>query len=142
MFNRSIRLSIESKIDDVTLLKEAVRAICRTVIKDETLLYNVVLCLVEAVTNVIKHAYHKKPGNFIDIMVTVGDADIAFEISDNGDQVNLPVPKKDLGINRNDFDSLPESGMGLFLMHKIMDEVLLSKNHEKNILLMRKHIGK
>jgi serine/threonine-protein kinase RsbW len=143
MFNsRSIKLIIESRIDDTALLAQAVRAVCYTVVQEETLLYKLVLCLVEAVTNVIKHAYHKEQGHFIEVRVTVSDEDVVFEISDDGDKAELPPPKKDLGIDPNDITSLPESGMGLFLIYQIMDEVLLSEKDKKNILLMRKHIGK
>ena len=142
MYPRSINLVIESKIDDIALLAQAIKAVCQTVVQDEIVLYNIVLCLVEAVTNVIKHAYHGKPGNFIEIKITVDDYSVAFEIMDNGDQADLPPPKNELSHDTNDITSLPESGMGLFLIHQIMDEILLSHKNEKNILYMKKLLGK
>lgn len=141
MYSRSIKLTIESKIDDIALLAQAVKAICQTVVKDETVLHNLVLCLVEAVTNVIKHTYHQKLGNFIDVKITVDDHYIAFEISDTGEKCELPIPKEELGYDQLDIISLPESGMGLFLIHKIMEEVSLRQRDGKNVLLMKKYLA-
>lgn len=141
MYPRTITLKIESKIADIGLLAEAIKAICATVVHDTTLLYNLVLCLVEAVTNVIKHAYHQKPGNFLEVKITVDDSHVLFEISDNGDKAEIPLPKKDLTYDTNDISTLPESGMGLFLIHKIMEEVSLSQKEGKNVLIMRKQLG-
>lgn len=138
MYTRSITLTIESKIADVALLAEAVKAICRTTVRDETILYNLVLCLVEAVTNVINHAYHRRPGNFVEVKVTLDDRNVWYEISDTGEKAELPPPKKDLLHDSNDITSLPESGMGLFLIHQIMQEVATSQKDGKNVLSMRK----
>lgn len=142
MYDRSIRLIIESKIDEITLLANATRAICQTVVKDETLLYDLVLCLVEAVTNVIKHTYHMKPGNFIDVKVNVNDHEIQFEISDTGEKAELPPPPENLIYDDKDITTLSESGMGLFLIHHLMEEVVLARHEEKNVLSMRKQLGK
>lgn len=69
MFSKSIKLIIESKTNHVIPLARAVRAICGTDVQDEILLHNLELRLFEAVMNVIKHVYHLKPGNFVEIIV-------------------------------------------------------------------------
>ncbi len=141
MHTRSIKLIIESNIDHIPLLSKAVRSVCSTVIQDEVLLYNLELCLVEAVTNVIEHAYHQKLGNLVEVIVTFDENDIVFHVIDLGDKGVIPIPKKELDYNPKDVSSLPESGMGLFLIHRIMDEVHLSKKGKKNVLLMKKYVN-
>lgn len=142
MYSRSIRLIIDSKIDDIALLAKAIKGICSTVIHDEITLYNVELSLVEAVANVINHAYHRKSGNSIEVAVSVEDAHVTFQIMDTGDPAQLPVPKKELDYNSEDLTTFPESGMGLFLIYRIMDEVSYKANEGKNTLTMKKHLNK
>lgn len=140
MYERFIKLTIESKIDSLALLSKAIRAICNTVVTDEVMLYNLELCLVEATSNVINHAYHRKPGNFVEVSVTVDDHHVIFKIIDTGEKATLPTPKKELVSNADDLFSWPESGMGLFLIYRIMDEVSYNSQEGKNILTMKKNI--
>lgn len=142
MYERFIKLIIESKIDSVALLSRAIRAICSTVLNDEIMLYNVELCLVEAITNVINHAYHRKPGNFVEVSVTIDDYHVNFQIIDSGDKAPIPPPKKELGFNANDLSTWPEYGMGLFLIYQIMDEVTFGEQEGKNILTLIKYFDK
>lgn len=140
MYKRFIKLIIESKIDDIALLSKAIRAICSTVVNDEVLLYNMELCLVEAVTNVINHSYHRKPGNLVEVTVTVDDHHVNFQIIDSGDKALPPPPKKELDYQTNDITTWPESGMGLFLIYRIMDLVSFSEKDGKNVLTMEKKL--
>lgn len=141
MYERFIKLIIESKIDSIALLSKAVKAICSTVVNDAVLLYNIELCLVEAVANVINHAYHRNLGNSIEVDVIVNDEFITLQIIDNGDKAFLSHPKEELDYDSNDPITWPESGMGLFLIYRIMDEVSFNENEGKNILTMKKKIG-
>lgn len=140
MHERFIKLIIESKIAHISLLSKAVQAICSEVVNDEILLYNIQLCLVEAATNAIKHAYHLKPGNFVEVAVTLDEHQVTIQIMDTGDQASLPAPDKDIEQNQDDFITLAESGRGLFLIHQIMDEVTLGQYEGKNVFTMRKRL--
>lgn len=139
-YERTITLIIDSKIDSIALLSTAVRAICNTVVTDNVVLYNIELCLVEAVSNVINHAYHHKSDNFVEIVVTVDDYHVSLSIKDNGEKANLPPPKQELDYNPNDVSSFPESGMGLFIINRIMDEVSYEEHEGKNVLTMKKKL--
>lgn len=141
MFDSSVKLIIDSKLDQVPPLGKAVRGICSCKINDEVLLYELELCLVEAVTNVINHAYHRTPGKTVEVDVTLGDREISFQVIDKGDKASRPVPKEELKFDPVDISTLPESGMGLFLINKIMDEISYLDDPEKNVLLMKKHLN-
>ena len=41
----------------------------------------------------------------------------------------------------NDLQHIPESGMGLFLIHSIMDEVTYTSRHDRNVLTMIKNLA-
>lgn len=141
IYERFIKLIIDSKIDSIALLSKAARAVCTTVIDDELILYNLELCLVEATTNVINHAYHRKPGNNIEITITLDDYHVAFQIVDSGDKSPLPAPKQELDYNPDDLTTWPEFGMGLFLIHRLMDEVSFNEYEGKNVLMMKKYLN-
>lgn len=142
MFDSSIKLVIDSKLNQVPPLGKAVRGIASSVIDDELELYQIELCLVEAVTNVINHAYHRNPGNEVIVKVALTESQIIIQIIDSGDKSSRVIPKEELNYNPSDVTSLPESGMGLFIIYKIMDEVSYLDNEEKNVLLMRKSFKK
>jgi serine/threonine-protein kinase RsbW len=92
----------------------------------ETFVCNAVeICLSEALNNVIKHAYHENT-KFIEV-----------EIVDNGEprtQFNKPT----LDYDPNDIKNLPESGMGLFIIHQLMDEVNYITLNGKNYFTLKK----
>lgn len=138
---KSIQLIIESRMDLVPLVSKAVRAICKTVVKDDTLLYSLELCIFEAVMNVIEHSYHRDPQYCIEVIVMLEEEDIIFHVIDSGDKIFFAIPEQELNFDEHKVETYPESGMGLFLIHRIMDEV---KRHEldgKNRLVMRKRIN-
>ena len=136
--NRSIKLTIQSKIDDISLLSCATKALCNTVVTDAVLLYNMELCLVEAVANVINHAYQRNPNHFIEILVSLGEKEVVFQIVDTGTPGTLPSPEP-LNISEETL-TLPESGRGLFLINHIMDDVSYIQDSGKNIFTMKKSL--
>ncbi|PJD97822.1 MAG: histidine kinase [Parachlamydia sp.] len=138
---KTIKVIIESKIDHVPVLSKAVRAICSTLVQDEILLFNMELCIFEAVINVIKYVYKKQPGNYIEVITTLEKSEINLCVITPGISAVLPLPKKELEFDPKDINSIPESGMGLFLIHQIMDEVGVKKIENENMLLMKKYLS-
>ncbi len=135
--DRSIKLIIQSKIDDISLLSGAAKAVCSTVVTDEVILYNIELCLVEAVANVINHAYHRNPNHTIEITISLNDKNVTLQVTDSGASATLPFPQK-ITSNPEEILNMPESGRGLFLINHIMDEVSYTQNNGKNHFTMKK----
>ncbi len=79
------------------------------------------LCLTEAVTNIVSHAF--PPGSVHEVSVSLWSDDIAVhaEIADDGPPFDpvaheLPPPPKDL-------ESAPIGGLGIKLMHSFADRL-------------------
>lgn len=139
MHKQSIKLVIESKKSNLDLLGNAIQGICKSIINDENFIYNMMLCVIETVTNVIVHAYHERENELVEINVILKDHFIVFEILDTGDVVTLPNKRTIMKYNPKEIESLPESGIGLYLVYTLMDEVTFSQNAEgKNLLTMKK----
>lgn len=134
----SIKLLVGSRQANVRLLGLAVHAFCTYLNFGETEAYQVELALVEAVTNVIRHAYDGQPGRDVEVTVTLQPRCLSFQVKDTG----RPLPALNLealDFDPADVDHLPEGGMGLVIMHHVMDRVEYCRVGEANILKMEKH---
>jgi len=95
---------------------------------------------VEGVTNVIKHAYNLEHGNIVETEVFISDDSITIKISDTGKGMN---PKRcetcyEIDFEPSDNSSLPVCGMGLSIMHSIMDEMHYETKSGKNTMTLVK----
>lgn len=95
----------------------------------------------EAVTNCVVHAYPNK----------VGDVTLKVDVEDEG-LVTITVADEGIGITNFEkarqpfYTSKPDSersGMGFAVMESFMDDLVLSKNNVKGLVVtMKKYIGK
>lgn len=108
--------------------------------KIETYVCNAVeICLTEALNNVIKHAYKGENSNQIEIIIRINNNQLEIDIVDEG------APRKNLIISELNFDpakidNLPESGMGLYIIKQLMDELNYYSLNGKNYFTLRKQI--
>lgn len=90
----------------------------------------------EASTNVVKHAYGGK-GGFFEITCEYLTDNIVVTIKDHGpefDPRTVPVPD----IN-TDLEHRKIGGLGIYMMRKMMDEVIYNyENGTGNVLVMKK----
>lgn len=138
MNEMSVKVIFESKLAYLPLLRKAVRGICTGILAgNENYLEDIDLCLNEAISNVICHAYQNEPGHEIQLIIALYPHDIVFQIIDIGlKNSNTEEPQPE---NIQEIQSLSESGRGLFLIHQLMDEVVYKTEEGKNILVLRKH---
>ncbi|MFA3782363.1 ATP-binding protein [Melioribacteraceae bacterium 4301-Me] len=97
------------------------------------------ISLTEALNNVIKHAYNNDNSKPIEISVSKDAKEIIIKIVDEGvPRENLEIPK--LEFDPNDIPNLPESGMGLYIISQLMDEIDYQTLHGKNIFTLKKKL--
>jgi len=97
----------------------------------------IVSAVSEAFNNVVLHAYRGVRGGQIDLHVEVKSGELEIHLFDRGRGFQLDdVPMPDL-------DTLPESGMGLFIMRSFMDDVtyLRGGGTRPNVLVLRKRLA-
>lgn len=138
MPQKEITFLIDSNLDNVSLAGVAVRGICSYLSLTEADAYYLELCVVEAVNNAIKHAYGSEAGHTVEINIIYSKDGITFEISDWGEKMLSQ------GLPRLNFDAgnpvtIPERGMGLFIIDSVMDKVIYSSEGAKNTLTMCKY---
>ncbi len=99
------------------------------------------ICLVEALNNVVRHSYKKKPGNSIILEVNLNEESAVFIITDSGNS-RTDFSKPSLNFDPDDIANLPERGMGLYIIDKLMDKTTYITDKGKNIFTMTKHLQK
>ena len=136
---REIVLRIESRLDHVALLGEAAGAVFECVGFGEPLRAQLELCLVEAVSNSVRHAYRGEAGHQVTVRIAADQAGLEIRVFDDG----LPVPHdrrtpREPEFDPNDLSSIPEGGRGIFLIHTLMDAVAYERDGTANVLVMKK----
>ena len=135
---QEIQLSIESSLHNLSLLSIAVRALAESLSLSQVDAYQVELCVVEAATQAITQAYDRRSGNPVEVVFAVYPEKLVLMVCDEGKEMEKgAAPSLDFEVN--DLQQLPEEGMGMFLIHNIMNEVLYTSRRGKNILTMIKH---
>jgi len=98
------------------------------------------LSLAEALNNIIKHSYKGDEANKIDIYFLFENNKLTISLSDYGEprkNLNKPV----LEFDPEDVESLPEGGMGLFIIEQLMDENIYTIGGNKNTFTLVKNIN-
>ena len=136
---KTITFLIDSKLENVSLAGVAVRGICNYLSLSEIDTYHLELCVVEAVNNVIEHAYGSERGHVVEVGITYSSNEITFRISDTGKEMSLYRPPI-LDFDPEDLNMVPDHGMGLYIINSVIDEVTYRSDGDKNTLTMRKHL--
>lgn len=131
--SKTLHLSIESKLSDVALVGHAVRGVCAGSPLDAETYGEMEVCVVEAVNNAIAHAYRHEDGFRVETAITLHHDRISFEISDSGKAIEDFAPRS-LEFDPEVISSIPENGMGLFIIETIMDEVNYRSENGRNTL--------
>ncbi len=139
-----ITLSIQSELQLVSLVSASIKGLCSHIDLTEKVSSRIELSVVEAINNVIEHAYLNEPGHLIDTIVTVFPHEkLTIQIMDKG--VSMSLSLKELLKEDDDFDPLnPDtwktSGRGLKLIDKIMDVLTYEVTENNNRLCMTYYI--
>ena len=99
--------------------------------------YSIQLATDEACSNVIEHAYEGVSGGKIEVECEVRGGQIVIVIHDHGKVFDMTtVRKPNLG---RDLSEREVGGLGVYLIHKLMDEVSFqSSKKDGNTLTMKK----
>jgi len=135
----TIKLTLESRLPSVRLAGAAVNGICLAAGCDRKTAGLIELGVVEALNNVVKHAYQDQPGHLVEVEIQMEHGRLIFSITDSG--LGLREWKDPaLDFDPQDRSSLPEGGMGRFIINKVMDQVEYTPGKDRNTLTLTKKL--
>ncbi len=131
--------SISSEYKNVSSACFITKTFCEDHFVADNTIKEIELCLAEALNNIIKHSYKGDNKQLIDIDLQFSGNKFSFSLTDYGlPRTNVDKPK--LEFDPNDIDSLPEGGMGLFIIEQLMDENNYKSENGKNTFEVIKYI--
>lgn len=131
------KFTITSEYEKVESLIFSVKEFLAKEKVESHILSGIDICLTEALNNIIKHAYKGEKNHQIEVIVSKDSNVLEMILIDEGKpRDNFII--KDLDFDPNDIDNLPESGMGLYLIKQLMDELSYYSINGKNYFTLRK----
>lgn len=134
---KEFEIKILSDYDNVVKINKEVREILEDEGVEPYILNAFEICIMESVNNVIKHAYKEQKDKPICVKLKIDSKSIEMEIIDEGEpRSKFEIP--DLDFDPKDINNLPESGMGLYIMKQLMDELTYNSRNGKNYFILKK----
>jgi serine/threonine-protein kinase RsbW len=143
---KGLSFAIDSDLGNVSLVAVAVNRVCVQLGLDDLSAGQVELCIAEAATNAIRHAYHDERGHTVAIALAAGADQLRIEVSDSGTSMGAEQEQrlvhgtKAIELPASHRSSLPEGGRGLQIIHDLMDEVSYVRGGNFNRLTMTKQL--
>lgn len=134
----NIRLSIDSRLEQVRVLSGALRGIGQELQLTDDKLGQLELMMVEAVNNVIEHAYQLQAGHDVQIRVEYNPQEIQLIISDQGH--TMPDNLHNETRTMPNPEDLPEGGWGIGLIHLLADSIRYIRDTRGNHLYVSKQL--
>ncbi len=128
-------LHFTSDVGRLEEVRQFVREATDGLLPSETSLFELQLVVVEAVTNVIEHAYEGMAGKPIFLEIEGSGHDISLTLRDQGLPFDLGS-HPDLDIARHVADGA-RSGLGVFLMRRLLSALALDREGGWNVMRMR-----
>lgn len=132
-------LSVKSTTDNLSKIRIFIKEYSIKVGFDEETSNKIVLAVDEACTNVIKHAYKYSKSGKINVNVSYSNKKFRISVTDEGIHFNSKsIKEPNL---KKYYEEKRVGGLGMFLMKKLMDEVIYSQsNAKKNKVTLVKYL--
>jgi anti-sigma regulatory factor (Ser/Thr protein kinase) len=133
----SHKLRVDPQPSAIARLNDWVAARCRAEGLPGELGGKIMLAIEEAVTNVIRYAFHGlPPPHLIEVSLEIGNDTCIAQIRDSGrpfDPTAAPAPDFSLPLERR-----PPGGVGIHLMRSLVDRLDYRRDNGTNILRLEK----
>lgn len=128
-------LTVAARLDSITSICEAVASAAQEAGFDDRTAYACELAVCEACENIVVHGYGQDPEGTIDAAITSQPGQLTVELRDRAEpfdpaavQTEPPDPQVEPTIG----------GFGLYIVHKVMDEIDYERREGENRLRLRK----
>jgi len=115
-------LTVPGRFESLTQIADFIEATARDAGWNDDDIYRAQMAVDEACSNIIEHAYGPDRQGDIQLSCCVQDeGDLVISVYDTGKPFDpTVVPEPPIG---SDLENLPEGGLGLYFMRRLMDQV-------------------
>jgi serine/threonine-protein kinase RsbW len=134
---RLVSVSVPARIEQRDPVGALLVAACRALVpgeRGEVIGNQVVSAFNEAFNNAVLHAYEGTPEGTVEVSLDRESGYLVLEVADHGRSFDPQM------VAPPDLDSLPEGGLGLYIMRTLMNEVHYQAG-DPNVLRLVKYIG-
>ena len=135
-------LRVAATIEHVRMISDFVRDAGKRLLLTDEALFDIDLAVEEASTNIVRHAYQPEQAGDIQVRVEATDDAMRIELTDWGRPFEADAAHLEVDVP---VEVRAEGGMGVLLVHELMDEVTRSTASAPggpNVLTMVKHTGR
>jgi len=132
------RLTIPGRLDAIETACDCVEAGAQDAGFDDSTSYACQLAVAEACENIIKHGYASEGAGEIRLEVTSAPGDLTVRLEDSAPRFN---PARRPSAHAWDQHDPPVGGLGLHIIHRVMDRVSYVRRSGTNRLTMRKRLA-
>ena len=135
------RLRVAATIENVRQISDFVRDAGRRLRLTDDVMFDVDLAVEEAATNIVRHAYSSEGAGDMQVRVDAPRDAIRIELTDWGQPFDADAAHLAVDVP---LEARAEGGMGVLLVHKLMDEVTrttASGSGGPNVLTLVKYVG-
>src|SRR4051812_7302230 len=101
---------------------------------DRDFRHELITAFSEAFNNIALHAYRDRTDGMLDVEAVMEPGKMTLSLADSGHKVDFAE------VSVPDLASMPESGMGVFMIHALVDEVIY-RGGQPNVLLLMKRMN-
>lgn len=128
-----ITFRLSASLDTRPVAIDLVSCLAAHVVRaDRSFRHEIVTAFGEAFNNVVIHAYRGRTDGMLDIEVELCADSMTLRLMDEGVAVNFG------GLKPPDLDSMPERGMGVFMIHALVDEVVYESGQPNVLSLVKR----
>lgn len=135
----ALTFSIVNDLREITRVAERVDGFCAARGLEPRMGYAANLAIDEVLVNTITYGYEDEAPHYIEITICKEEHAIKVVISDDSREFDpSQVPETDLA---GSLDDRPLGGLGLLLVHQVMDRVEYRRSGNRNVLMLWKSLN-
>ena len=132
------QIRISCSRENLQQVRDFVRGFLLAAQRNDLVVNQVVLAVDEIMANFIIHANSDDASQFLDLMMSLTNHQLAIEIEDHGHSLYLPAGTTAAPDLREYIRQGRKGGMGMTLVSRIMDEVQFFERNSHTICILRK----
>jgi serine/threonine-protein kinase RsbW len=136
--NACIGLTIPAKAEYLHIVRLTLFGIASNVGFSFEQIEDMKVAVAEACNNVVLHAYEDQEPGLLEIQFELEENGLSIHIKDDGSSFNYEqMVNKSSTLHDKTLEEATVGGLGLFMMHALMDKVQVRTNHGTEVILSK-----